>query len=159
MLYLFAVMTAIQIKAYTCTSSGLFYVLPDDSTNASCPSHPCATLSQYMVNISGMSHVKFLFLSGKHNLTSNITMRHVGNVTMTGVGHDNLVPATILCNSAKAVMYFNVAFNLTIANLMFQNCGGNKLADRYNNYSQFKAAVYFSTCYHCIVTNVTFKGY
>ena len=163
MLYLFAVMIAIQIKACTCTPKGLFYVLPDDSANASCLSYPCATLSQYMLNISGMSNVKFLFLSGKHSLTSNITMQHVSNVTLTGVSHDNLVPATIFCHSAKAVIFFSEAFNITFANLIFKNCGGDKqVADDYDDDDDdepFKAAVYFSTCYHCNIMNITLIGY
>ena len=95
MFFFIAMMTVIQIEMYTCTPTRLFYVLPDNSTNASCPSQHCALLSQYLLNMSEMSNAKFMFLSGKHHLTSNITMENIFNVTMVGVNYDSLVPPTI----------------------------------------------------------------
>ena len=159
-------MATIQIKMYTCTSPRLFYVKPDNSSNASCPSQPCATLSQYLLNMSGMSNVKFLFLSGKHSLTSNITMQHVYNVTMVGINYDNLIPAIIFCHSAKAVVLFVSSSDITIANLVFKNCGGigPAIMPRYNpvhldDHSALAAALFFDICYYCNITNVTFIGY
>ena len=94
-----------MIKVYMCTPTELFYVLPDNSTNASCPSQPCATLSQYIelydTSRISTSNVKFLFLSGTHSLTSNIIMQRVHNVTMVGVNYDNLAPSIIFCHSAE----------------------------------------------------------
>ena len=51
-----------------------------------------------------------------------------------------------------------------IANLVFKNCGGNGPLKGYSYlYDDFHieiiAAVFFSTCYCCNVTDVTFTGY
>ena len=59
--YTFFLFVMMITKVYTSTSTESFYVLPDDATNTSCPSHPCVTLSQYLWNISGMANISFLF--------------------------------------------------------------------------------------------------
>jgi len=50
-----------------------FFVLPDDSTNVSCPSQPCATLSQYLLDNNGtlpvVSNVEYHFL--QHVIANN----------------------------------------------------------------------------------------
>ena len=157
-----AIMIMIQTKMCTCTPSGLLYVLPDNSTNASCPSQPCATLSQYLMNMSGMSNVKLLFLSGEHSLTSNTTMHHLYNVTMVGVDsqYQNIVPAKIVCQSAEAVLIFVNASNIMITNLVFKNFGGITALPLYPfGTSEHLSALFFDTCYYCKVTNTTFIGY
>ena len=153
-------------KIYTCTSIRLFYVLPDNSSNASCPSQPCATLSRYLLNTSVLSNVKLLFLSGKHSLTSEVKMQHAYNVTMVGIDYDSLAPVIIFCYSAKAVVVFVNSSNITIANLMFKNCGGigPTAMPGYdpvhpNDHSALAATIFFDICYHCTIMNVTFIGY
>ena len=154
----FFVATIITIQMYMCTSTGIFYVLSDHSTNADCPSQPCDTLSQYSLNIS-RSNIKIMFLSGKHTLTSSITMQDVYNVTMVGVKYNNLVPAKIFCNSDKPAIIFGNSSNITIDNLVFKNCGGYGPLLGYQVDSVVIAAVFYSTCYDCNVTNVKFIGY
>ena len=165
MLFLIVTTTTIQIKGVMCTPTGLYYVLPDNSTNVSCPSQPCLTLSQYLWNMSGMSNVKYLFLLGEHSLTSNITMNHVHNVTMVGVDYDNLAPI-IFCYSSKAVIIVTYSVNITIANLVLRNCGGigPTVMPRYDpvqpdDHSKLAAALFFDMCYYCTVMNTTFIGY
>ena len=157
--FLIATIAACQIEIYLCSPTGLFYILPDDSPNASCPSQACATLSQCLLNISGisLSNIQFVFLSGTHILTSNITMQHVLNITMVGI--DNLTPAVIFCHSATAIIGFLNSSSVTIANLVFENCGGHVPKLWYGKGTGVVAATYFSTCYHCSVKNVTFIGY
>ena len=50
----------------------VFYVLPDNSTNASCSLQPCATLSQYLLDNNGslpvVSNVEYHFLPGEHHV-------------------------------------------------------------------------------------------
>ena len=163
--YTFFLFVLMITKVYTSTSTELFYVLPDDATNASCPSHPCVTLSQYLWNISGMANISLLFLSGNHSLTSTITMQQVYNVTMIGVSYNNSAPAIIICNSAESVVVFINASNIKIANLVFKNCGGigPKIIPRNDiypdDYYPLPAALFFDTCYYCNVTNTTFIGY
>ena len=152
---LVAIITTIRLEMYTCTPSGYFYVLPDDLANASCPSYPCADINQYSVNMSNMSNVKFVFLPGKHSLTSTMKMQHVHNVTMAGVNHDNLVPAVIFSQSTRACISFVNASNITIANLVFSYCEPKK----WHNNVQIIAEGHFSTCYYCNIINVTLIRY
>ena len=61
------------VKIYiTSAANEIFYVLPDNSTNAvSCPSQPCATLSQYMLDngtLPVVSNVEYQFLPGEHHV-------------------------------------------------------------------------------------------
>ena len=159
MFFLIAMMDTFQIKMHAHSPTGLFYVSPNNSANASCPSQPCATLSQYLMNMSAisLSNVKLLFLSGRHDLITDFTMQHVHNVTMVGVNHDNLTPAVIFCYSAKAIISFHNSSSITIANLVLENCGGHVPQVWYGR--DVVAATYFSTCYCCSVKNVTFMGY
>ena len=90
MKYYILFLIAMMMKMYKCMPTEMLYVLPHNPTNISCPSEPCTTLSQHLMNnISGMSNVKFLFLSGEHNFDSDIIMQDVSNVTMVGIGYDN----------------------------------------------------------------------
>ena len=168
--FIFVLMMAVQYKMYICTPIGLFYILPDDSTNASCPSQPCATLSHYLLNMSVMSNVKYLFLSGKHSLVSNITIRHAYNITMVGANYSS--PTELFCHSIDAVIVFADCFNITITNLVFKSCGGigptimpsyggsrGYRNDKFNLYLPIAAAVFLHTCYYCNIRNVTFIGY
>ena len=152
-------------EACMCTSSELFYVLPYYPTNVSCPSQPCITLShdQHLLN---RSNAKFLFLSGRHRYTSTIIMQHVYNVTMVGISYDSLAPPAILSDFGDPVMVFINVSNVTIANLVFENCGGydpeRKSEAFYVNLRHSKmviAGVIYSTCFYCNVTNVTLLRY
>ena len=160
--FLVAMMVTIQVKMYMCRSTELFYVLPDHSTNADCPSQPCVTLSRHFLNINiNMSNITLLFLLGKHTLTYSITMEYAHNITMIGMGYNNLAPgpAKIFCNSDKPAIVAVNSSNIRIANLVFENCGGYGPLLEYQVDSVIIATAFLSTCYYCNVTNVKFIGY
>ena len=153
--YLFILVALIAgIPINACTPTGLFYVLPDDSTNASCPSYPCASINQYSLIMLNMSNVKFMFLSGKHSLTSSIIMQDVYNVTMVGVNHDSLALAVVVCQSAEALISFVDASNITIINLVFKSCGPTVQCSNKQVDGPIVKAL-FSMCYCCNITNIT----
>ena len=59
------------------TATKLFYVLPDNSTTASCPSQPCATLSQYWLpngTLPVVSNVEYHFLPGEHHVPTSMVL-------------------------------------------------------------------------------------
>ena len=80
------ILLAIQIWISTATE--ILYVLPDNSTDAvSCPSQPCATLSQYLsVNgtLSVVSNVEYHFLPGEHHVPANMTLQDLHNFSIIG---------------------------------------------------------------------------
>ena len=60
------VLTTVEI--YISTAIEIFYFLPDNLTTTSCPSQPCATLSQYWLPIGTLlvvSNVEYHFLQGE----------------------------------------------------------------------------------------------
>ena len=68
--YRILILLAIQIWISTATE--VLYVSPDNSTDAvSCPSQPCATLSQYLLDngtLPVVSNVEYYFLPGEHHV-------------------------------------------------------------------------------------------
>ena len=56
------------------TATEVFYVLPDNSPNLSCPSHQCATFSQYFLDnndtLPVVSNVEYHLLPGEHHIAT-----------------------------------------------------------------------------------------
>ena len=82
----------ILIAAHFCiVSTEILYVLPDNSTDAvSCPSQPCATLSQYLLDngtLPVVSNVEYHFLPGEHHVPANMTLQNLHNFSIIGTVH------------------------------------------------------------------------
>ena len=57
----YSVILLLAMTIWISTATELLYVLPDNSTNAvSCPSQPCATLSQYVLDNGTLPVVSML---------------------------------------------------------------------------------------------------
>ena len=84
--YRILILLAIQIWISTATE--ILHVLPDNSTDAvSCPSQPCATLSQYLLDngtLPVVSNVEYHFLPGEHNVPANMTLQNLHNFSIIG---------------------------------------------------------------------------
>ena len=69
----------LAIQIWNSTTTDILYILPDNSTNAvSCPSKPCATLSQYLLDngtLPVVSNVEYHFLPGEHHVPANMTLQ------------------------------------------------------------------------------------
>ena len=64
-------------QVWISTATEVLYALPDNSTNVSCPSQPCATLSQYLLDngtLPVVSNVEYHFLPGEHHIPANMTL-------------------------------------------------------------------------------------
>ena len=109
------------------TSATIFYVLPDDSTTDSCPSQPCATLSQYLLDNNGtlpvVSDVEYHFLPGEYQ-PDNVFIQHANNFVLTGTTK-NGSPLTVWVSSCYQSFYPLVvshSHNVKIANMVFKRC-------------------------------------
>ena len=75
---LITMVVTVQVWIPTTASVEIFNILPDDSTTGSCPSQPCATLSQYLLDNNGtlpvVSDVEYHFLPGEHYLYTNVIL-------------------------------------------------------------------------------------
>ena len=69
-----------------------YYVRPSEPSSASCPAHPCLTLSQY-VNDSDhffQSNTLFRFLPGTHLIKRSVTLTNVHNVSLLALERDRI---------------------------------------------------------------------
>ena len=96
----------------TCTATKILYVLPDNVSDVNCPSQPCATLGQYLLDngsLPVLSDVEYRFLPGKHHVVNSINMHDAFNLSLIGFG---LSPAKLICRPQSHVsMFFSYKMN------------------------------------------------
>ena len=148
----------------TCTATTqIFYVIPDgNSTNKSCPSYPCATLRQYLMDNGTMaviSNVEYRFLQGQYYITSNMKMWGLSNFSFIGITDNHLSPVEFICWPSFYIGIF-YSHNVTITNVVFNQCKGDlrTLKEFYEPSAGF-ASLAFVWCYNCKILDVSFLGY
>ena len=134
------------LTAHLFSATKVYYVLPDNFTYRSCPSQPCATLSQHLQEISELSFVsdvEFHFLPGEHQVTTSIMIQHVNKFLLSG--NTEHLPS-LICNLG---VFINIAFsrNVTITGISVINCG---------NTSNPLTSVVIYNCVYCNIIDVNF---
>ena len=137
----------------TCTATEILYVLPDNVSDVNCPSQPCATLGQYLLDngsLPVLSNVEYHFLPGDHQVVSIITIYNAFNFSLIGLSQAKLVcrPQTFV-----GVVY---SFHVSINNLVFSQCN-SVLSNKPN--IDIVASLVLYHCSHCKVKDVIFFGY
>ena len=151
---LFEVLLFAVVLISTCTANDVqvFYVLPDNSTNASCSFQPCATLSQYLLDNNGslpvVSNVEYRFLAGEHRISTNIKLQHLLNFAVVGLS----VKSTILLANLRACIEIGYSINVTITKLVFKTSQYHK--DGRNS----TCNVMLSDCFSCRIFYIYFFG-
>ena len=121
-------MLVLMIATQMSTLAGveIFNVLPDDSTTGSCPSQPCATLSQYLLDNNGtlpvVSNVEYHFLPGEHYLHSKLILEHLKNFSFLGVTSDSSsLPQLVYC-SRLSQRHLTIAYSnhVQVYNIIFK---------------------------------------
>ena len=132
------------------TATEIFYVLPDNSSNISCPSRQCATFSQYFLDndtLPVVSNVEYRLLPGEHVITTTETVKfsNFQNFTLVGEFNEQLkLSLTILVSSS--IIIFD-SYNITVTNVVF------KTFPIYIN-----ANLWLAVCFSCTIDNVTLMG-
>ena len=146
-------MLLLAIKIWISTATELLYVSPDNSINfVSCPSQPCATLSQYMLDngtLPVVSNVEYHFLPGEHHVPANMILQSLQNVSMIGTVSKPSPLAVLVsvdCSQLNIIKIIN-SYNVTIANLMFKQCNQSQPTD-----------LLITFCYSCTIENVIFMN-
>ena len=138
----------------TCTATKILYVLPDNVSDVNCPSQPCATLGQYLLDngsLPVLSNVEYYFLPGEHHVINVIKME-VLNLSLIGFGL--APPKLILWSQSYVGLYFS--YNVTIRNLAFSQYSGDVISE----FSlDIDASLFIYDCSHCKVENIWFYGY
>ena len=136
----------------TSTANEIFYVLPDNSPNISCPPHHCATFSQYLLDNDGRlpvtSNVEYHLLSGEHYLiateTLTVALSNFQNFSLVGKLNEQLQLPTVILVSTNITIFDS--YNITITNIIFKNS--------FPNIGNLELL----TCISCIIENVTLIG-
>ena len=139
----------------TCTATEILYVLPDNVSDVNCPSQPCATLGQYLLDngsLPVLSDVEYHFLPGEYHINNNIDIREGFNFSLIGF---DLLPVKLVCKSHHYVGVF-FSYNVTIRNLVFNQCSGD-FGTQFDIH--LPAGLFLYKCSHCKVEDVYFEGY
>ena len=156
---MFFLVTAL-ISAYAAAQQ-VFYVSPDNSTNASCPFQPCATLSQYLLDNNGslpvVSNVEYHFLSGEHHLPTNMTLQYLHNFTMTGC-YNYISILTVIIGTIRSYLKVFDSVNVSIQNIIFKKHDVGVISDE-NYYHDDLYNLAFVNCFSCKIKRVDFLKY
>ena len=147
----------IEIQICISTATGILYVLPDNSTDAvSCPSQPCATLSQYLLDngtLPVVSNVEYHFLPGEHHVPANMILESLHNLSIIGIVSKMSSQVMLLGCSKEYVMNIVDSHFITISNVKFKHCSVLALSKiQLTN-------LRLSCCFSCKIQNVTFLQY
>ena len=132
------------------TATEIFYVLPDNSPNINCPSHHCATFSQYFLDnykLPVVSNVEYHLLPGEHYVISTemVEFTNFQNFLLVGIFNKQLqLASTILVSTDIAIFD---SYNVTITNVVFK-----MLFPSNDN-------LWLVACTSCTIENVTLTGY
>ena len=146
----------ITVEICISTATQILYVLPDNSTDAaSCPSQPCATLSQYLsVNstLPVVSNVEYHFLPGEHHVPANMVLQDLHNFTMIGTLSSSSPAVLVGCSQAHVIDIINSCF-VMITNVVIKHC--SILPNGRTELRNLK----LSCCFSCKLQNVTLLQY
>ena len=141
------------VEIYLSTATEILYVVPDNSTNVTCPSQPCATLSQYTLDngtLPVVSNVEYHFLPGEHHVPANMTLQNLHDFSIIGTNIISSSPVVLVgCSQSYVVNVINSHY-VTISNVMFKHCGGLN-----TSFMNLKV----TCCFSCKIENVTFLQY
>ena len=144
----------ILIAAHFCiVSTEILYVLPDNSTNTSCPSQPCATLSQYYSLDNGTlpveSNVEYHFLPGEHHVPANMILQNLHNFSIIGTVSKPSPLAVLELVDCPQLYIINIidSYNVTIANAILKQCNHPQLTN-----------LLITLCYSCTIENIVFMN-
>ena len=146
----------VALQIWLLTTTEVFYILPDNPTNVHCPSQPCATLSQYLLDNNGTlpvaSNVEYHFLPGEHQVTTNVTLKHLNNFTLCGEFTDNSSPVMLVFCSHKSFLYITNSFKVKIANITFKQCG---MCYQQRDY-KYATKLFLIVCSSCMLEYINF---
>ena len=139
----------------------MLYVLPDNSTNASCLFQPCATLSQYLLDNNGslpvVSNVEYHFLPGEHYVPTDMFLQHLHNVTLTGYQSSFTILSSVIISSLQSYIKVYDSINVSIKGLVFKKHGVIKTFSNEVNLNLYNLA--YANCFSCKLMNVQFLEY
>ena len=93
------------------------------STNASCPTHPCHTLSEYAQHPGqyfNYSNLTLEFLPGDHTLDVNLTVRNIHQLEILG-NTSTVIQTRVVCSHSVGLTFRDIS-EVRIDSLAFVSC-------------------------------------
>ena len=135
----------------------MLYVLPDNSTNTSCSSKPCATLSQYLLDdgtLPDVANVEYHFLPGEHQVPAKMVLKNLHNFSIVGTVSKRSLQTVLVGCFHSYVLKIYTSHYVNIKNVVFKRCYNPQL-QRYI----YLTSLYLSWCFSCVLENVTFTNF
>ena len=117
-------LTVVLLALPSVTCGVTLHVRPT-STNTSCPTHPCHTLSEYAQDPSQYfndSNLTIQFLPGNHTLDINLIITNINQLEI----HGAVLPTRVVCDSRVGFTFSNIS-KLSIDGLAFVACARSSL--------------------------------
>ena len=146
-----------MVEIYVSTTTEVLYVLPDNSTDAvNCPSQPCATLSQYLLDngtLPVVSNVEYHFLPGEHHVPANMILQDLHNFSIIGIVNNLSSPVVLVgCLQWYVINIINSHF-VNINNVVFKRCS------IWKDNRKILANLGLFCCFSCKIIDVTIIQY
>ena len=131
---------AVVLLALPSLTYGVTLYVRPTSTNTSCPTYPCHTLSEYAQDLSqyfNESNLTLLLLPGNHTLDLNMTITSIQQLEIFG-NYSAVVPTRIICSSNVAIGFaFRYISNMIIDGLTFSSCARSHVVPVRNGDASF----------------------
>ena len=127
-------LTVVLLALPSLTCGVTLHVRPT-STNTSCPTHPCHTLSEYAQDPGQYfndSNLTLTFLPGNHTLNINLTITNIHQLKI----HGALLPTKVVCDSHVGFTFSNIS-KLSIDGLAFVACAARRDIYTYGTYTTY----------------------
>ena len=116
-------LTVVLLALPSLTCGVTLHVRPT-STNTSCPTHPCHTLSEYAQDPGQYfndSNLTLQFLPGNHTLDINLAITNIHKLEI----HGALLPTKVVCNYHVGFTFSNI-YRVSIDGLAFVACAARR---------------------------------
>ena len=141
------------LSATIISAKDLRYVLPEASSQASCPAQPCYTISQYIKMDTSYftTGSRFIFLAGNHSLEQKLTLSDVSDITFEG---DKDFPSTVIAKREAILGLPTFLYNATqsVAIFYLSNCYNVKVLS-----STFQPSSISNRCSAVLLSNTTLE--
>ena len=131
-------LTVVLLALPSLTCGVTLHVRPA-STNTSCPTQPCQTLSEYAQDPGQYfndSNLTLQFLPGNHTLDINLTITNIHKLEI----HGALLPTRVVCNYHVGFTFSNI-YRVSIDGLAFVACARSSV----NQQFQFASTIPYRT--------------
>ena len=127
-------LTVVLLALPSLTCGVTLHVRPT-STNTSCPTHPCHTLSEYAQDPGQYfndSNLTLQFLPGNHTLDIDLTIANISHLKIYGA----LLPTRVVCYSHVGFTFSNI-YILSIDDLAFVACASASVIQVNHTYTTY----------------------